>query len=245
MSSISNLVQRISSWIRQRVKSARARGVVVGLSGGVDSAVVAVLAKKALRQKVLALVLPCHSRVSDRRDAQVIARKFHIKARLIDLSPVYDIFIKYLPSAGKIIRANLKARLRMVTLYYFANKLDYLVAGTGNKSEITLGYFTKYGDGGVDILPIGGLLKKEVRLLARTLGIPEKIINKTPSAGLWLGQTDEGELGITYTQLDNILSNWDKPRLKQFPDEEVTRLRQMIKNSAHKRRPPDIFNPSR
>src|SRR5690606_5628013 len=102
--------------------------------------------------------------------------------------------------------ANLKPRLRMTTVYYVANTRNYLVAGTGNRSELTIGYFTKYGDGGVDLLPIGRLLKAEVRELARELGIPERIITKAPSAGLWAGQTDEGEMGFTYAELERYLS---------------------------------------
>ncbi|MFN3966799.1 MAG: NAD(+) synthase, partial [Endomicrobiia bacterium] len=130
----------------------------------------------------------------------------------------------------KIARGNLKPRLRMLVLYYFANKLNYLVAGTGNKSEIMMGYFTKYGDGGVDILPIGDLLKKDVIQLARKLEIPERIINKKPSAGLWPGQTDEEEMGITYKKLDKILESKSKN----------SKIENIIKKTEHKRKPPEI-----
>ncbi|MHC1587128.1 MAG: NAD(+) synthase, partial [Candidatus Syntropharchaeia archaeon] len=135
--------------------------------------------------------------------------------------------------------ANVKPRLRMTTLYYFANKMNYLVAGTGNKSELSIGYFTKYGDGGVDILPIGHLLKTEVRELAKKLGIPEKIIKKIPSAGLWEGQTDEGEIGMSYESLDRILSSINS--IKE--GKEVERVKEMIKKAKHKRKPPEIFEP--
>ena len=177
---------------------AKAKGIVMGLSGGVDSCVVAALAKKAVgRNRLLALILPCGSHVSDLADATAMARKFKIKTETIDLTGVYSNLLKILPSAKGLAKNNLKPRLRMLVLYYFANKLNYLVCGTGNKSELMVGYFTKHGDGGVDILPIGGLLKKQVRALAEELGIPGNIINKPPSAGLWHGQTDEGEMGIT------------------------------------------------
>ena len=114
------------------------------------------------------------------------------------------------PQGNDLAKANLKPRLRMMILYYFANSQDYLVAGTGNKSELCVGYFTKYGDGGVDILPLGGLLKTEVRKLAKELGIPKEIIDRTPSAGLWKDQTDEGEMGMSYEDLDFCLEAIEK-----------------------------------
>jgi NAD+ synthase len=129
----------------------------------------------------------------------------------------------------------------MITLYYFANNLNYLVAGTGNKSEALVGYFTKYGDGGVDILPLGGLLKTEVRELARELDIPEKIIDKTPSAGLWQGQTDEAELGITYQDLDKTLQALESGKTSALPPKLVAKVKNLIAISEHKRRPPPIF----
>ena len=122
----------------------------------------------------------------------------------------------------------------MATLYYFANTLGYLVAGTDNRTESFTGYFTKYGDGGVDILPISHLLKTEVRMLAKELGIPQEIIDKPPSAGLWDGQTDEKEMGITYEQLDSILQN------NNFNGELGRKVSEMIRKSEHKRRPPEV-----
>jgi NAD+ synthase len=133
--------------------------------------------------------------------------------------------------------ANLKPRLRMLTLYYFANKLNYLVVGTGNKSELTMGYFTKYGDGGVDILPLGDLLKSEVKQLAVELNVPHEIINKAPSAGLWAGQTDEGEMGITYAELDKILSG----DLAGIGKNKIELVNKRKTQSHHKRNLPEIF----
>jgi NAD+ synthase len=130
--------------------------------------------------------------------------------------------------------ANIKPRLRMATLYFVANSLNYLVAGTGNRSELTIGYFTKYGDGGVDLLPIGHLLKSDVRSLARELGIPQSIIDKAPSAGLWIGQTDEEEMGFTYADLENYLTGGPdgvSPAL-------AMRLERMIRATEHKRASP-------
>ena len=137
--------------------------------------------------------------------------------------------------------ANLKPRLRMCALYYFAQKLNYLVAGTGNKSELVVGYFTKYGDGGVDILPLVGLLKTEVRQLAKELKIPREIIEKTPSAGLWHGQTDEGEMGITYEELDRIIVAIGRKKIKGISKAKLSKVKKMMRGSLHKRAPIPVF----
>ena len=213
----------------------------MGLSGGVDSAVVASLAKETVgRKRLLALILPCHSQAQDLEDAKMVAKKLKIKTRILDLSKIYDNLIKILPKTGNLAKSNLKPRLRMLILYYFANKLNYLVSGTGNKSEIMVGYFTKHGDGATDILPIGDLLKKQVRQLARELGIPTRIINKTPTAGLWPGQTDEREMGITYPELDEILERLEKKNGQMLSKEKVNKVKAMINRSGHKRQGPKI-----
>jgi NAD+ synthase len=230
---------KIVSWIRRQVKDARAKGIVMGLSGGLDSSVTAALSKEAVgRRRVLALVLPCHSQQGDLKDAELIAKKLGIKTTIVELSGIYDRLLKILPPAGSLGRANLKPRLRMLVLYYFANKLNYLVCGTGNKSELSLGYFTKYGDGGTDILPLGDLLKREVVKLARELGLPEKIILKAPTAGLWPGQTDEAEMGITYNELDDILARIDEKKAQA--QAKVKKVRAMIASSQHKRQGPKV-----
>ncbi|MFC1674390.1 NAD+ synthase [Candidatus Omnitrophota bacterium] len=235
--------RRIVSWIRKQVKQAGAKGIVLGLSGGIDSSVVACLCKEAVgRNRVLGLFLPCYSKKQDLDDAKIIAKKLGIKTRMVDLCKMYDRLIKTLPRGSKLAKANLKPRLRMITLYYLANTLNYIVCGTGNKSELMVGYFTKHGDGATDILPIGGLLKKDVRRLARQLKIPEWIITKAPSAGLWLGQTDEGEMGISYPELDDILSRMQRKR-KQFASaKKVNKVKGMIRRSEHKRQGPPICN---
>ena len=233
--------ERIARWIKNEVLQARAKGIVLGLSGGVDSSVVAALSVAALgKRRVLGLFLPCHSHPRDLKDAKIIAKKLGIKTKTIDLSTIYDNVLKILPAANSLARANLKPRLRMLVLYYFANKLNYLACGTGNKSEISVGYFTKHGDGATDILPIGGLLKKQVRALAKELGIPNHIITKVPSAGLWLGQTDEGEMGITYVELDDILERLEQKKKQVASLKKVAKVRQMIRTSEHKRQGPRI-----
>mgnify|MGYP001560603307 CR=1 FL=1 len=233
--------KKIIFWMRKQLKDSGAKGIVLGLSGGVDSAVVAALAKEALgRGRVLALILPCHSQVQGLKDALLVARKLGIETKTLDLSDIYDNLRRILPKAGSLAVANLKPRLRMLVLYYFANKLNYLVCGTGNKSEIQVGYFTKHGDGATDILPIGDLLKRDVRKLARQLGIPVHIVNKPPTAGLWPGQTDEGEMGIIYPKLDDILERLEYKKRQILPKKKVDKVREMIRRSEHKRQGPKI-----
>jgi len=232
---------KIISWMRKQVRQAGARGIVMGLSGGVDSSLAVSLAKEAVgRQRVLALMLPCHSQKKDLEDARLVVKKLRIRTKAIDLTPVYDDLIKILPKANSMATANLKPRLRMAVLYYFANKLNYLVCGTGNKSELMVGYFTKHGDGATDILPLGDLYKKEVRKLARELGVPGHIIAKPPTAGLWPEQTDEGEMGLRYAQLDDILERMEKNKKQIVPSSKVDKVKKMIKRSGHKRQGPRI-----
>ena len=213
----------------------------MGLSGGIDSCVAAALVKRAVgKNRLLALILPIHSHKHDARDAICFAKKLSIRYRAVDLSKIYDALINILPQAGKTSRLNLKPRLRMLVLYYFANKLDYLVCGTSNKSELSVGYFTKYGDGAADILPLGGLLKREVYGLAKALHIPAEIIKKAPTAGLCPGQTDEAEMGITYAELDEILAAHLGRRKQRLAGNKVTKVRAMIERSGHKRERPLI-----
>jgi NAD+ synthase len=197
----------------------------------------AALAKKALGDRVLGLLMPCHSEPTDLEHARLLATKFDIETEYVDLGPVFDRLMAFLPGGSDLAAANLKPRLRMATLYYFANSRNYLVAGTGNKSEITVGYFTKYGDGGADLLPLGDLSKYQVRELARELGVPEEIIAKPPSAGLWAGQTDEGEMGITYDELDRTISAIEKGDIRGCDGAILERVKAMMAASEHKRLP--------
>ena len=234
--------KKIMFWIRKQLKDSATKGIVLGLSGGIDSAVVAALAKEAIgKKKILALILPIHSQNQDLKDAKLVANDLGIKAITIDLSRTYDNLIKILPRSSNLAKANLKPRLRMTVLYYFANKFKFLVCGTGNKSEIKAGYFTKHGDGAADILPLGDLLKSQVRNLARQLNIPEHIIQKAPTAGLWPGQTDEGEMGITYSELDSILARIENKSRQILSPEKIDKVKELIKRSKHKREGPKIF----
>ena len=234
------LAAKLVSWIREKVTSAGGKGVVLGLSGGVDSSVAAVLCQRAFPQSMLGVIMPCYSTEEDIEHARLVAKQFSISAQTVVLDAPYDTLLKVLPEnqadpdVSRLAKANIKARLRMLTLYYFANRLNYLVVGSSNRSELAVGYFTKYGDGGVDILPSGNLLKRQIKELAQHLGIPQPIIDKPPSAGLWEGQTDEEELGAGYNQIDLYLASGEaSAALNQ-------KLEAMISASQHKRQPPPI-----
>lgn len=228
--------KRIAVWMRKQVRAAGRRGIVVGLSGGIDSAVVAALAVQAVgRANVLGAIMPCESHSDDERCAREVAGWLGIRTSRIKLDGIYKAFLKVPIRGTAMAKANLKPRLRMCALYYLANSKDYLVAGTGNKSELTVGYFTKYGDGGVDMLPIGGLLKTEVRALAHKLGVPERIIRRKPSAGLWKDQTDEGEMGISYNDLDRIIRAIERGRFGGINRKKLSKVKRMAKAAIHKK----------
>ncbi len=235
------LADKISQWMRERVQAAGAQGLVFGLSGGVDSAVVAGLARRAVGENVFGLRLPCYSEPVDAEYARLVAETFDIKTATVDLGPAYDALVAALPQGSDLARANLKPRLRMTAWYFIANSRNYLVAGAGNKTEIMVGYFTKFGDGGVDMFPLGDLYKWQVWELAREIGVPQPIIERPPTAGLWAGQTDEGEMGITYAALDAILSALAEGRKPDADPDDVARVRRMMATSAHKRALPPIY----
>ncbi|AGB42417.1 NAD+ synthetase [Halobacteroides halobius DSM 5150] len=213
--------QRLTTWIKERVQKAGCKGAVVGLSGGIDSAVTSVLSKRAFPDNTLGIIMPCYSNPQDAEDAKEIAKKFDIPYQIVDLSTTFDQLRETIgiEDTDNLAVANIKPRLRMTTLYYYASQQSSLVVGTDNRSELKLGYFTKYGDGGIDIAPLGNLVKSEVREVAKELGIPKRIITKAPSAGLWEDQTDEDELGITYEEIDRyILTGEAKPKVKKIVD---------------------------
>jgi NAD+ synthase len=235
------LAHEIAAWMQGKLGEAGARGYVVGLSGGIDSATTAALAVRAARDEVLAVWMPCHSVPDDEHCARMVAHALGLELTTVDLCAPYDALLAALPSGTDMARANLKPRLRMSTLYYLAQSHNYLVAGTGNKPELMVGYFTKYGDGGVDVEPLGQLYKHEVRALAAVLDVPQPIIDRAPSPGLWPGQTDEGEMGITYAEIDAVLAAWDRGRTPNVPASSVAKVEGMIARSAHKRALPPSF----
>jgi NAD+ synthase len=244
----------MAEWLRVRVHEAGARGIVVGLSGGIDSAVVARVAQMAFPEGVMTVIMPAHSDPRDAEDAKLVADAFSLPVMTIELTRPFEALLvqaqqglgTWPPGAApddeqsaRLAQANLKPRLRMTTLYYVANRLNYLVAGTGNRTEIAIGYYTKYGDGGVDLLPLGALVKSQVRALARELGVPAPVIEKPPSAGLWMGQTDEGEMGFTYAELeDYLLSGPDA-----VAPATVMKIERLVRASEHKRHLPPVFEP--
>jgi len=234
---VEELAEQLISWIKEKALASGHKGVVLGMSGGIDSSLAAVLCQRALPQSMLGVLMPCYSSQEDEEHALTVAGKFSISTKTVALDSIFYTLLKGLSNDGdapvsQLAKANLKARLRMLTLYCFANQLKYMVVGSSNRSELAIGYFTKYGDGGVDIIPLGNLVKGQVRELASFLGIPQEVINKPPSAGLWPGQTDEGELGFSYDELDRYLVTG------KASDEVRWKIESMIATSDHKRQPP-------
>ncbi len=201
----------IVEWLRERLAASGSKGFVFGISGGLDSALVASLAVKAAPGACLGLIMPCDSNPLDAEHAVLVAETYRLNTRIVDLAGPHRSLLSELRRGcegqpQRLAAANLKPRLRMASLYFYANEMNLMVLGTGNRSEWYVGYSTKYGDGGVDLQPIIGLTKSQVRLLSRHMGVPEEIILKAPTAGLWQGQTDEGEMGFTYGQLDEYIT---------------------------------------
>ncbi|MBM5805665.1 MAG: NAD+ synthase [Candidatus Verstraetearchaeota archaeon] len=242
--------KEICDFIKREVK---ARGVVLGLSGGVDSSTVAVLSVKALgKDRVLALIMPEASSTpaSDVEDAIELARTLGIRYEKIDITEAVEGVLKASGRRGnKVAQGNVKARMRMTLLYYMANLEGRIVVGSGDRSELLIGYFTKYGDGGVDILPLGGLYKTQVRELAKHIGIPDKIVRKKSSPRLWPGHRAEEELGMSYEDMDMILHlhadlghSTEKiaEELGQGRRENIEKIMRRIKENAHKLKLPPI-----
>jgi NAD+ synthase len=242
-------VDIISSFIRHHFEDSGARGIVLGMSGGLDSSLVAKLCADAVGpDKVVgAWSGEGPARGAEFGDARSWAKALDVEFRRYNIAPLVSAFRRTLgiASGDRVALGNVKARVRMILLYYIANTEDRLVMGTGNKSELATGYFTIFGDGGADFLPIGDLYKTQVREMAAFLRVPKRILEKVPTAGLWPGQTDEEELGIRYEDLDRILLGIE---LRFAPDEiaaragvdteTVRRVEAMVARNAHKRKPP-------
>ncbi len=275
----------IASFVRERVERAGADGVVVGLSGGVDSTLTAMLAVEALgSDRVLGLSMPCHK--TDRPDsneARTIAEGLGIEFEEVSLRPLLDQFQETAadalaaadgdgtreaagpddsrnaadpddrPDANRYAVGNAVARMRMLSLYYAANARSLLVLGTANRTELLTGYFTKHGDGGTDLFPLGGLYKTEVRALARRVGVPSRIVAKASTAGFWAGQTDVDELGARYADVDALLHRvFDRAEQIESAVEglEIDRataadLLDRCTDTWHKRQTPPIYRVGR
>ncbi|RLG41944.1 MAG: NAD(+) synthetase [Thermoproteota archaeon] len=241
----------ICEFTRDLVRRAGAKGVVLGISGGVDSCTTAALMVKALgRERVLGLLLPEEGVTprEDLEDATNLAKRLRIRYETLEISGIVREYLRLLPRSDLIAEGNLKPRIRMTILYYYANSLNYLVAGSGDRSEILIGYFTKYGDGGVDFLPIGGLFKTQVRQLGAYLGVPDRITAKPSSPRLWKGHLAEKELGMTYEEIDLILhalfdlklSVEEASRETGLERDKVLKVLKMHEESKHKREMPPI-----
>ena len=242
---------KITRFIRDYVEKVKANGIVLGLSGGIDSSTAAALSAMALGgDKVLGLMLPEKEtyNLTDIMHAELVAEKFGIKTVTIDITPTLEALQKSIPifdPEDKLCKGNLKARTRMLYLYYYANKLNLIVCGSSDKSEVMIGYFTKWGDVAADISPLMDLYKTQVRKLARHIGIPEEIIEKPPSPMLWPGQTAEGEIGLKYEVLDLILYGLEHfMKVEQIaeqlnlPKDLVEKVKGRWKAMEHKRRMP-------
>lgn len=242
----------IEESIVRAVEMSKMNGAIVALSGGIDSALVATLASRVV--DVYGLLLPdrATSDPLDMEDAQQLASSLGIDYELIEIGGIVEAVYAARPKLGPkeclLAYANVKPRVRMIVNYFASNLDGRIVLGTGNKTELLMGYFTKYGDGGVDMLPIGDLYKTRVRQMAKHVGVPDDIIEKPPSAGLWKGQTDEEEMGISYQALDKILygvfdlglSYGEIQKETRVGEAVFTRIMERVRDNEHKRNMPSI-----
>jgi len=254
------LASQVTEWLKARFDESGARTFVMGLSGGIDSAVVCGLAARAAGpERVLGVIMPSASNPDDAVQAAKVAAAFGVRTLTVDLTSLAQTFHGAMPTEAalqalrvlpqdddadariQLATANVRPRLRMTTLYYVANLVKGIVAGTGNKSEAMIGYFTKYGDGGVDLFPIIDLYKFEVRAVAAAIGVPQSVIDRPPSAGLWQGQTDESEIGLTYEQLDEALVAIANGDTSGIDPAVVARVTALHDGTEHKRRPVPSF----
>lgn len=234
-------IQKRVNWIKSILQEARAKGVVVGMSGGKDCTLVGILCKMAT-ENVSGIIMPCEASRNygeDKKDALLVNEKYNIKTIEVDLTAAKKELRKVLypisDSQYEMAYANINPRLRMIVLYNYAQREGYLVAGTGNRSERTMGYFTKWGDGAYDFNPIGDMTATEIYEMLRYLECPESIIKKAPSAGLLDNQTDEEDFGVTYEELDNyILTKQADERVKNIVDKAY-------KSTKHKREQVRIY----
>ncbi len=244
---VERALPRLINFIRERTAAAGKTRLVVGLSGGLDSATATYLAVRALgKDGVTAVLLPYRTTsASSLEDAELVVRELGIASRQIDITPMVDAYFQLFPEADRKRRGNFMARCRMAVLYDQSAALDALVLGTGNRTESLLGYTTLWGDMACAFTPLGGLYKTQVRQLARFLGVPSRIIEKPPTADLWEGQTDEGEMGITYPEADLVLYHLfdlgypeEKVVKEGFDPAVVRKVKSMVETSSFKRRMP-------
>lgn len=236
-------------FIRDEVRNAGFQKGVIGLSGGVDSTVAAFLAVEALgRQNVVGVIMPYKTSSPDsKKDAETVAGILGVRREIVDITPMVDAYINSRPDLDTVRKGNVMARQRMIVLYDISHREQALVIGTSNKTEILLGYGTLYGDTACAINPIGDLYKTQVWQLAEALGVPKNIIEKQPTADLWIGQTDEGELGFSYKLVDKLLFAMVDERRSMdelidmgFERNFIIKVQNLIQRNQFKRRPPLI-----
>jgi len=242
----SKITETIESFLSDQIEKNNAKGLILGLSGGVDSAVLAYICKRKLQDKTLALIMPDTSITpnSETEDALKMIALTGIEYKLIDIKPIVNEYSMYLEPNEKS-KGNLRARVRTNILYYYANAKNYLVLGSSDKSEYLIGYFTKFGDGASDITPIVSLYKLQVREIAKYLGVPENVIAKKSSPHLWKDHEAEGELGVQYEEIDSILyclidqnkSIEETEKATQIKREIIEKIHHLYINSEHKRLP--------
>ena len=246
---LSEIEKRIRRFIKKYVENSGADGIVVGLSGGIDSSTIAALSSLSIGgDRVLGLMLPEKETYNpkDIDDAKLVAEKFGLKTQICDITPVLESFYKTIPifdQADKLCKGNIKARTRMIYIYYYANKLNRIVCGSSDKSETMMGYFTKWGDVAADISPIMDLYKTQVRKLAAHLGLPAELAAKPSTPALWPNQLAETELGIKYETLDLILYGLERfmtteeiARQLNIENTLVKKVKNRWLSTEHKRR---------
>lgn len=206
MNKVQKQIQNIAKWVNSYVTSYKLNGVTLGISGGIDSAVVAGIISKFTNLETQYVFMDIGNSTLDKKCVKELAKKLKVNIRTIDLKKEFQTFIKTIKVKDKMTLANIKPRLRMTTLFALASEKKHIVLGTSNADELYLGYFTKFGDSGCDLMPIANLNKSEIFEIAKELELPKSIIERAPSAGLFNDQTDEKEMGVTYKEIDAYLS---------------------------------------
>ncbi|HSD05109.1 MAG TPA: NAD+ synthase [Nitrosopumilaceae archaeon] len=240
----STIQNKIEAFLKDEVSQRQASGAIFGLSGGIDSAVIAGLCARSIKEKSLALLMP-DSKITPRKDTEDalnLVDKLGLEYKLIDINPIHYEYSKYI-EPNPLALGNLRARIRASILYYYANSKNYLVLGSSDKSEYLIGYFTKFGDGGADLLPIVSLYKTQIRQFAKFLGLPDTIISKKSSPNLWPDHVAESELGVSYEEIDACLhcivdknlSVQDTVSSTGIELSIVDKIHKLYKKSEHKR----------